>query len=108
MTAQLVYLTASSRAEAETIATTVVGERLAACANLIDPILSIFQWQGSACRETECAVLLKTTADRSEALVERVVQLHSYDCPCVLILPVCGGHPEFLQWIDGQCRVASD
>ncbi len=96
---RLIYATAPSHEEAGRIAETVVREQLAACANLFDGVTSIFRWDGKLCRESETVLILKTTAERVDELTERIQQLHSYDCPCVVSLPIETGNPDFLRWI---------
>ena len=95
----LVYVTAGSADEAEKIATALVEERLAACANILGPITSIFRWEGALQHQNEVALLLKSQPHLTKKLTERVTQLHTYDCPCVIALPITGGNPEFLKWI---------
>ena len=104
MSASLVYVTASSKDEALKIARTVVGERLAACANVFQPITSIYWWEGKLQEEGETSFILKTRADLVEALTQRVKALHSYACPCVVALPVTQGNPAFLSWIENETR----
>ncbi len=99
-----VYVTASSRDEALNIGRTVVRERLAACANVIDGLTSVYWWEGAVQEDPEAALVLKTRADRLEALTARVRELHSYTCPCVVALPVLGGNPDFLAWIREETR----
>lgn len=94
-----VYVTASNRGEALRLAETVVVERLAACANLIGPVHSVYRWKGKVERGAEVAVVLKTTAKQWPKLRRRIVALHSYDTPCVLALPIVDGHAPFLQWL---------
>lgn len=95
----LVYITAADAAEAERIADVVIAERLAACANVIAPVTSLFHWEGAVQREGEVAMVVKSRAGLIDALVERVKALHSYSCPCVVALPIVGGNPDFLEWI---------
>ncbi len=95
----LVYVTARDPAEAETIARTVVDERLAACANILGEIGSWSYWQGAARNETETALLLKTATDRLGALTARIRALHSYEEPCIVAVPIVGGSQSFLDWI---------
>lgn len=97
--AHLIYLTAPSHDEAIALAQTLVGERLAACANVLGQITSVYWWDGKLNQEPEVALVLKTRTDLVEALTARVRELHSYDCPCVVALPISGGNPEFLRWI---------
>lgn len=98
----LVYVTAGSEDEALAIARAVVGEGLAACANILGALRSVFVWEGEVRDDREVALLLKTSSARRDRLVERVVALHSYDCPCVVSLPITGGNPPFLSWIHEQ------
>lgn len=100
----VVYVTVATDAEAQKIAGTVVGERLAACANILPPIRSIYWWGGNLESADEVAVLLKTRKDLADALIERIRQLHSYDCPCIIALPVVAGNPAFLAWISSETR----
>jgi len=97
-----VYVTAADEAEAESIAKTVVGERLAACANLLGPIRSVYWWEGKLCEGDEAALVLKTSNDRKAGHIDRIRQLHSYDCPCIVCLPIADGNPDFLKWIDRE------
>ncbi len=104
MKTKLIYITAPSFAEAEQIAETVVTEKLAACANILDGVTSIFHWEDKLCRENEAVLILKTTEEHVEELTARIKQLHSYDCPCIVALPVESGNSEFLKWVEQQTR----
>lgn len=99
---RLVYCPFANEDEARTIARTVVRERLAACANLLGPVTSIYHWQGELSEEQEVAVLFKTALPHSKALVARIVQLHSYEVPAVLVLPVDYCPPAFRSWIAAE------
>lgn len=103
MTCKLIYVTVSSPTEAETIAETVVTEQLAACANILSPATSLFYWEGNLCRETETVLILKTTAEQTAHLTARIKTLHTYQCPCIVTLPIEGGNPAFLDWISRAC-----
>ncbi len=102
MDAFFVYVTAANESEADLIARTVVEERLAACANRLGSIQSIYWWEGRVCEGEEVALVLKTAEERKDELVERIKQLHSYDCPCIVCLPIAGGNPDFLAWINSE------
>ncbi|HTH16254.1 MAG TPA: divalent-cation tolerance protein CutA [Magnetospirillum sp.] len=95
----LVYVTAPSHEEALRLAHLAVGERLAACANVLGPITSVYWWDGKVNQEPEVAMVLKTRAGQAEALVARLKAAHPYDCPCVVVLPIAAGNPDFLGWI---------
>ena len=101
----LVYMTAGSPEEARRIGDALVTEQLAACVNLIDGMTSIYRWQGDIQRDTETVIIAKTVERHVEALTERVKALHSYDCPCVVTLPIDAGNADFLTWISGQVKV---
>ncbi len=102
MNRRLLYITTASEAEAAKIGRKLVEERLAACANLLGRIGSIYWWEGKLQEEDEAALIVKTTEALVERLVERVKQLHSYDCPCVVVLPIGGGNRDFLDWIGSE------
>lgn len=95
----LVYMTAETPEEARRIAAALVDERLAACVNILPPITAVFRWGGRVQTGGETAFIAKTTSGRFAALEKRVVELHSYEVPCVVALPVSDGHTPFLQWV---------
>lgn len=99
MSVVFIYVTAASHDEALAIGRALVEERLAACANVLGGMTSVYRWQGKLQSETEAALVLKTQASLAEAVTDRVRALHSYECPCVVVLPVVGGNPAFLDWI---------
>ena len=99
-----VYMTAGSGDEARRIGEALVEERLAACVNVIEGMSSIYRWQGRIQRDSEAVLIAKTGKSRLAALTERVRALHSYDCPCVVALPLVGGNDAFLAWIGEQIK----
>ena len=102
MAVSFCYVTAGSRDEALTIGRTVVEERLAACANVLDGMTSIYWWQGALEQAAEAVLILKTRAELVERLSARIRELHSYACPCVVALPVAAGNPGYLDWIAAE------
>lgn len=102
MTAVLIYVTASSQEEAETIARSVVADRLAACANVLPSMASYFWWDEGVQSEQEIPIILKSREDLVEPLTAKIKQLHSYDCPCVVAVPITQGNPDFLAWIAAE------
>lgn len=98
----LVYVTAADAAEAREIGRAMVEARLAACANVFPGMVPIFRWEGSIDEGSESVVILKTTESRIDALIDAVEAMHSYDCPCALVLPVAGGSRAFLDWISEE------
>ena len=95
----MIYVTCGTHEEATAIARTLVEERLAACANIIAGMRSVYRWQGRVCEDEEVVVILKTTADKVAEVTERVKALHSYDLPCVVEIPLGGGNGAYLDWI---------
>ncbi len=102
MAQTLIYVTAGSRNEALAIARELVNSRLAACANILAGTTSVYHWEGEVCEEDEVSMILKTRDDLVDRLVEKVKNLHSYDCPCVVSLPISSGNAAFLDWIDSE------
>ncbi len=100
--ARLVYITTDGPEEARKIGRALVKERLAACANILGPMTSIFRWEGDIREGAETVLIAKTTVENVDALTKRVIALHSYDCPCVVAMPIESGNPAFLEWIAGE------
>ncbi len=98
----LLYVTAESREEAIAIGRELVEERVVACANVLDGMTSIFHWKDAVEQSDEAVLLLKTRQELVPRVIDRVQELHSYDCPCVIELPIRSGNPEFLQWITNE------
>ncbi len=105
MTASFCYVTVGSRAEALTIGRALVEERLAACANVLDGATSIYRWQGKIEQDDEVVLIAKTRTELVDRLTARVKALHSYDCPCVVVLPIDQGNAEYLAWIEAETRI---
>jgi len=96
------YITVPSDALAHKIAAAVVSERLAACANIIPGMKSVYQWQSKIEQRDEVVLILKTQEKFYPALEARVKALHSDETPCIVALPVTGGNADFLQWITNE------
>lgn len=102
MTACMLYITAEDRAEALKVGRALVEARLAACANVFDGVTSVFWWEGKVQDEPECSLVCKTREDLVEAAVAKVKEVHSYDVPCVVAVPIKDGNPDFLAWIEDE------
>ncbi|MFN4277904.1 MAG: divalent-cation tolerance protein CutA [Ferrovibrio sp.] len=101
----LLYCTAASLAEAEKVAEAVVGQRLAACANIIPGMRSLYWWQGKLERGEEAVLILKTRPDLVEAATAAIRAAHSYSVPCVLAISVGeGGNEDYVAWLLGETR----
>ena len=97
--AVLVLSAVGTREEAERIAQALVTERLAACVNVVPGVVSVYRWRGAVERGDELLLVIKTQASSAEALRARLVALHSYELPEVVVLAIDGGHPPYLEWI---------
>jgi periplasmic divalent cation tolerance protein len=94
-----VVVTAADADQLAGLTRTLVEERLAACGHQIAAIRSVYRWDGAVHDEPEARVALHTRRSLIEALTARVVDLHPYDVPCVIALPLVGGNPAYLRWI---------
>jgi periplasmic divalent cation tolerance protein len=103
-TARIVLTTADNPKEASHLARTLVEERLAACATLIPAVQSFYRWQGQLEISTETLLLLKTGMDQLAALEARLHELHSYQTPEFLVVPVESGSAGYLDWLIGSLR----
>jgi periplasmic divalent cation tolerance protein len=97
-----VYITTANRQEAEAISEIIIRERLVACTNIIDGMTALFHWNDAVQKEEEAVLIAKTTVSVFPRLEERVRKIHSYDCPCIIALPIAHGNPGYLDWIDQE------
>lgn len=97
-----IFMTAPDGATAELLARALVEERLAACVQVVPGVVSLYRWEGELHRDAENLMIAKTTAERVERLRARVVELHPYDVPEVLVLEVEDGHQPYLDWVRAE------
>ncbi|MDV3469897.1 divalent-cation tolerance protein CutA [Stenotrophomonas sp. C3(2023)] len=100
----LLLTTCPDQASAERIATTLVGERLAACVTRLDGAHSTYRWQGQVTTDAELQLLVKTTASRIDAAMARLLELHPYELPECIAVETRAGLPAYLDWIRAQTR----
>jgi periplasmic divalent cation tolerance protein len=96
---RVALMTAPSADVAESIVAALLSERLIACGNITLPVVSIYRWQGETERAAEVLVIMKTTAPAVPALLKRIPELHPYDVPEILLLPVPEGYAPYLKWV---------
>ncbi len=104
MKVNFIYMTAGSKDEARKIGKELVISRLAACVNILDNMNSFYMWEGKVQDDTEIVMIAKTTEDRVPELVEKVKSLHSYDCPCIVSIPILDGNQAFLDLIAEEVK----
>ena len=95
----MVLTTLPADADGPAFARALVDARLAACVNLLSPMESIYRWEGEIEAETERQVVIKTSRDRVAPLWDRVRELHPYDVPEFLVLPIVDGNDAYLRWV---------
>lgn len=101
----VILSTAPDMLLAKRIAHILIEERLAACIQLSPPVLSIYEWKGKVDSAQEIGLLIKTGADVVDQAVARIVELHPYEVPEVIVVPLIGGHAPYLQWLTAQTQV---
>ncbi|MFZ0448619.1 MAG: divalent-cation tolerance protein CutA [Desulfatiglandaceae bacterium] len=104
MDIRLVYITVPNVEEARALGRGLVESRLAACVNIINQMHSVYRWEGKIQEKKEMIVLAKTRADLVPELIERIESLHSYECPCIVTLPIMEGFRPFLDWVEKETR----
>lgn len=95
----VVVVTAPSHDVADRIVTTIVDEQLAACGNIVPGVTSIYRWEGAVQRDSEVLILFKTTGAVLSRLMTRVEEIHPYDVPEVLAVPVAAGSEAYTAWV---------
>jgi periplasmic divalent cation tolerance protein len=98
----ILYVTASSGDEAERISRALLEERLVACVNILENITSHYWWKGEIQTGNEVLLIAKTMDTLVARAVEKVKSIHSYECPCIVSLPISGGNPAFIKWLEEE------
>tara|TARA_B100000686_G_scaffold329601_1_gene390955 strand:- start:612 stop:941 length:330 start_codon:yes stop_codon:yes gene_type:complete len=99
---KLVYVTTSSKEESLTISRVIVEERLAACANIMEKVHSVFNWEDAIQESEESVIIFKTHSNTIDNLIQKIKMLHSYECPCISVVSIESGNTEFFDWISSQ------
>ena len=97
---RIVFSTIDDVHKAQQLATTLVSGKLAACVNIIPSVWSVYHWQGTVEKAVENLLIIKTSEERLDELMDRLRELHPYDLPEIIALPVETGLPEYLRWVE--------
>ena len=100
----IVFITTATKIEAENIARNLLNQRLIACANIVGPVSSLSWWKEKISRENEFLVLMKTRSDLFERLATKIKQMHSYEVPEIIAVPIAKGEQSYLEWLSGSLR----
>lgn len=103
----LVMTNLPDRPAAETLARALVDRRAAACVNVLSPCFSVYRWQGATETAEEHPLFAKTTEDRYSLLEQVIRELHPYELPEIIAVPLAGGLPAYLQWVEAETRELS-
>lgn len=100
----LVYITTSGEEESKEIGRTIVEERLAGCVNIIPTIKSLYWWKGEIEDDNESILIVKTKVSNIENIIKKVKEIHSYENPAILAIPIIKGSKTYLDYLDGEIR----
>lgn len=98
----VIYTTIDNIQDGRRIAQTLVEEQLVSCVNIIPEVESIYRWKGNIENDNECVLICKTTDDNVKKTIQRIKQLHSYELPDIIVLPIIGGLKEYLDYINNE------
>ncbi|MDG1287486.1 MAG: divalent-cation tolerance protein CutA [Rickettsiales bacterium] len=93
------YVTFPTKEEAEKVIDALLEAHLIACANLSSEVTSYYRWEGKREQAFEYGAIMKTTADKQRQAIALITQMHSYECPCVVVWPIIDGQLHYLEWI---------
>ena len=99
MTTSIIYVTVGDQKEADLIASTIVEERLASSVNIVDSVCSYYWWAAAVRQRKEFLLIAKTRTAVVNAAIERIRDIHSYECPCIVSWPIEKGNKDYLEWI---------
>ncbi|MCA9385491.1 divalent-cation tolerance protein CutA [Candidatus Dojkabacteria bacterium] len=98
----LLYVTAGDYKEAQLIVDTLLEKKLIACGNIVENMKALYWWENAIQRDDEVIIIAKTSRKKFKSVESCVKEIHSYDCPCIIGLPIVEGSQEYLEWIDAS------
>ena len=100
--AKIIYSTINNIQDARKIAHTLIEEQLVACVNIIPNIESVYRWKGKIEEENEIVLIAKTSDEKIEKTIQRIEQMHTYDLPDIIVLPIIGGLNDYLDYLNTE------
>jgi periplasmic divalent cation tolerance protein len=100
----LLYATFPTKEEAKLVGTALLEDKLLACVNIIPKAESLYWWEGNIESTEEIILIAKTTKELERPTIEYIKKAHSYNCPCIISLPISSGNEQFLSWIDNSTK----
>ncbi len=104
MTHTVTLVTCPTAVVAKRLARALVDEKLAACVSIVPRVVSIYRWAGKRCEDVETLLVIKSRSARTAALTRRVKEMHPYDVPEIVQVPIVSGNRDYLRWIDEGTR----
>ncbi len=101
----IIYITSPSKEEALSISRTLIDEGLAACTNIFSDMTSVYKWEGKIQQSSEFILIVKTTKSLVNAAEERIKELHSYKCPCIMSIKIDNCDKDFLKWVETSTKL---
>lgn len=98
----VVYVTIDNQEHASFLASKLVEKRLVACVNIIPRVQSVYWWEGQVCTDSEYLLIIKTTTMKFDELQDAIKDLHPYDIPEIIALPIVAGSEDYLSWVEGE------
>jgi len=100
----IIYITTSNEDEAVKIGSYIVKKRLAACSNIIKEMKSVYWWENKLESDEEAILILKTMEEKVDEIIAKVKEIHSYDNPCIIALPVIKASDSYLNWLEDEIK----
>jgi periplasmic divalent cation tolerance protein len=100
----VIFITSANKSEARRIAAALLEQKLVACANIVDNVLSFFWWKKKIDKASEVLMVAKSTSRKLARIIKVVRSLHSYAVPEIIALPIVGGNKDYMDWIDESIR----
>lgn len=95
----LIYVICPTQTEAKYIARTLIQEKLIACANILDNVISMYEYNNKLCEENEVLIIIKTISGHFQKIKNRIMEIHSYDIPCIVEINVSNAANKFTDWV---------